>query len=116
MSILYCIYQNTVEVPVVTVGGVVVTAPAVVPAGVVNGFDVTVDSVVATGVVAVVGDSVVNVVGVVVVSAQTQNNMQLQSNRVISNFSIRQILRNHQYLRSLYYTTNSEIAMQHTST
>jgi len=45
MSILYCIYQNTVEVPVVTVGGVVVTAPAVVPAGVVKGFDVTVDSV-----------------------------------------------------------------------
>jgi len=62
----------------------------VVTAGAVKGVDVTVDSVVATGVLAVVGDSVVNVVGVVVVSAQTQNNMQFQSsNRVISNFSIR---------------------------
>jgi len=90
--------------------------PAVVTAGVVKGVDVTVDSVVATGVLAVVGDSVVNVVGLVVVSAQTQNNMQFQSNRVICNFSIRQTLRNHQYLRSLYYTINSEIAVQHSST
>ena len=87
-----------------------------VTAGVVKVVDVTVDSVGATGVLAVVGDSVVNVVGVVVVSAQTQNNMQLQRNRVICNFSIRQRLRNHQYLRSLYYTINSEIAMQRTST
>jgi len=89
----------------------------VVTAGVVKGVDVTVDSVVATGVLAVVGDSVVNVVGVVVVSAQTQNNMQFQSsNRIISNFSIHQRLRNHQYLRSMYYTINSDIAVQHTST
>jgi len=88
----------------------------VVTAGVVKGVDVTVDSVVATGVLAVVGDSVVNVVGVVVVSAQTQNNMQFKSNRVLCNFSICQRLRNHQYLRSMYYTINCEIAVQHTST
>ena len=88
-----------------------------VTAGVVKGVDVTVDSVVVTGVLAVVGDSVVNVVGVVVVAAQTQNNVQFHSNnRVISNFSIRQRLRNHQYLRSMYYSINSEIAVQHTST
>ena len=72
-----------------------------VTAGDVKSVDVTVDSVVATGVLAVVGDSVVNVVGVVVVSAQTQNSMQFQSNRVLCNFSIRQRLRNHQYLRSM---------------
>ena len=80
MSILLCKYHNTIEVPVVTVGGVVVTAPSVVTVGVVKGVDVTVVSVVATGVLAVVGDAVVNVVGVVVVSAQIQNNMQFQSN------------------------------------
>jgi len=89
----------------------------VVTASVVKGADVTVDSVVATGVLAVVGDSVVNVVGVVVVSAQTQTNMQFQNNRVICNFSIRQRLRNHQYLRSMYYIINSDIiSVQHTST
>jgi len=89
----------------------------VVIAGAVKGVGVTVDSVVARGVLAVVGDSVVNVVGVVVVSAQTQNNVQFHSNsRVIYNFAIRQRLRNHQYLRSMYYSINSEIAVQHTST
>ena len=82
MSILLwnCKYCNTIEVPVVTVGGVVVTAPAVLTVGVVKGVDVTVVSVVATGVLAVVGDAVVNVVGVVVVSAQVQNDMQFQRN------------------------------------
>jgi len=80
MSMLLCKYQNTIEVPVDTVGGVVVTAPAVVTAGVVNCVDVTVVSVVATGVLAIVGDSVVNVVGAVVVSAQIQNDVQFQSN------------------------------------
>ena len=79
MSILLCRYHNTTEVPVVTVGGVVVTARAVLTVGVVKGVDVTLVSVVATGLLAVVGDAVVNVVGVVVVSAQTQNNMQFQS-------------------------------------
>jgi len=89
----------------------------VVTARVVKGVDVTVDSVVATGVLAVVGDSVVNVVGVVVVSAQTQNNMQFQSNRVICNFSIRQRIRNKQYLRSMYYSINSDIiAVKYIST
>jgi len=78
MSILLCKYHNTIEAPVVTVGGVVVTAPAVVTVGVLKGVDVTVVSVVATGVLAVVGDNEVNVVGVVVVSAQIQNNMQFQ--------------------------------------
>jgi len=52
----------------------------VVTVGVVKGVDVTVVSVVATGVLAEVGDAVVNVVGVVVVSAQIQYNMQFQSN------------------------------------
>jgi len=80
MSILVCKYHNTIEVPVVTVAGIVVTAPSVVTVGVVKGVDVTVVFVVATGVLAVVGDTVVNVVGVVVVSAQIQNNMQFQSN------------------------------------
>ena len=51
-----------------------------VTVGVVKGVDVVVVSVLATGVLAVVCDSVVNVVGVVVVSAQIQNNMQFQSN------------------------------------
>jgi len=54
MYILICECPKSLKVPVVTVGGVVVT-------------DVT---VVGTGVLTVVGDSVVNVVGVVVVSAQ----------------------------------------------
>jgi len=80
MSILLCKYHNTIEVPVVTVRGVVVTAPAVVTVGVVKGVDVTVVSVVDARVLAVVGDAVVNVVGVVVVSAQMQNNMQFQNN------------------------------------
>jgi len=52
----------------------------VVTFGVVKGVDVAVVSVLATGILAVVCDSVVNVVGVVVVSAQIQNNMQFQSN------------------------------------
>jgi len=51
-----------------------------VTVGVVKGVDVTVVSVFATGVLAIVGGAVVNVVGVVVVSAQIQNNMQFQSN------------------------------------
>jgi len=79
MSVLLCKYHNTIEVPVVTVGGVVFTAPAVVTVGVVKGVDVTVVSVVATFVLAVIGDIVVNVAGVVLVSAQIQNNMQFQS-------------------------------------
>jgi len=49
---------KSLKVPVVTVGGVVVT----------------VVTVVGTGVLTVVGDSVVNVVGEVVVSVQTTNN------------------------------------------
>ena len=44
-----------------------------VTVGVVKGVDVDVVSVLATGVLAVVCDSVINVVGVVVVSAQIQN-------------------------------------------
>jgi len=51
-----------------------------VTVGVVKGVDVAVVSVLATGLLAVVCDSVVNVVGVVVVSAQIQNNRQLLSN------------------------------------
>ena len=54
MYILVYKCSKSLKVPVVTVGGVVVT-------------DVT---VVCTGVLTVVGDSVVNVVGVVVVSVQ----------------------------------------------
>ena len=54
MYILLCKCPKSVKVPVVTVGGVVVT-------------DVT---VVSTGVLTVVGDSVVKVVGIVVVSVQ----------------------------------------------
>ena len=54
MYILVCKCFKSVKVPVVTVGGVVVT-------------EVT---VVGTGVLTVVCDSVVNVVGVVVVSVQ----------------------------------------------
>jgi len=80
MSILLCKYHNTIEVPVVTVRGVVVTVPAAVTVGVVKGVEVTVVSVVTIGVLAVVSDAVVNVVGVVVVSAQIQNDMQFHSN------------------------------------
>jgi len=79
MYILVYKCDNTVNVPVVTVGGVVVTVPTVVTVGVVKGVDVTVVSVLATGVLAVVCDSVVNVVGVVVVSVQIHNDMQFQS-------------------------------------
>jgi len=63
-----CQGLKSIKVPVVTVGGVVVTGLTVVTVGVVKGVDVAVVSVVGTGVLAVVGDSVVNVVGVVVVS------------------------------------------------
>jgi len=80
MSVLLCKYHNTIEVPVISVGAVVFTAPAVVTVGVVKGVDDTDVCVVATGVLAVVGDIVVNVVGVVLVSAQIKNNMQFQSN------------------------------------
>jgi len=58
MYILVHICHKLLKVPVVTVGGVVVT----------------VVTVVGTGVLTVVADSVVNVVGVVVVSVQNTNN------------------------------------------
>ena len=58
MYILVYKCPNSLKVPVVTVGGVVVT----------------VVTVVGTGVLTVVGDSVVNVVGVVVASVQNTNN------------------------------------------
>jgi len=67
-----------IKVPVVTVGGVVVTGLTVVTVGVVKGFDVDVVSVVGTGVLAVVGDSVVNVAGVVVVSV-TNAKLRMQN-------------------------------------
>ena len=69
---------NPLKVPVVTVGGVVVT-------------DVT---VVGTGVLTVVGDAVVNVVGVVVVSAQKTKSHAITDhnsvNRVICHFTLHQ--------------------------
>ena len=77
MYILVSKFHNAVNVPVVTVGGVVVTAPTVVTVGLVKVVDVAVVSVLATGVLAVVCDSVVNVVGVVVVSVQIHNDMQI---------------------------------------
>ena len=87
-----------IVLPVVTVGGVVVSVLTVLTVGVVKGVDVAVLAVdtdavvpvVITGVLAVVCDSVVNVVGVVVVSVKMDmDTFSVNQSYIVTEFSLK---------------------------